>query len=244
MLGTSPPAVVARLGAVLAMVFYAVACSAEARMEQFNVPEQQAITGIPEFARQADIQILVPERDVRGVRTNEVVGTFTVRAALDRLLTGTNLSVISADNQTVTLRTALESATAPGGATVVVAQAVPATAPTSGSPGTAGQHIRLPGTGRDLVVPVARKRPAHLFLQRKGAAMDRAAARLPRARQRDLHPLRTPIRMLRHAAAAGAACAEPLPVPSGACLHCPAADSWRLGRPRSTPQGGWSCGCK
>jgi iron complex outermembrane receptor protein len=155
-----PPSLWARAAAALAMVCYAVAVSAEARMEVFDVPEQQAITGIPEFARQADIQILVPAGDVRGVRTSEVIGNFTIRDGLQKLLSGTNLAVGSSDNQTVTLKALdLEHAGAAGSSStgpVVVAQAAPTGPATPAAPRAQSSAVSEGGL-EEIVVTATRR---------------------------------------------------------------------------------------
>jgi iron complex outermembrane receptor protein len=75
----------------------------QAQAIAFNVPEQAAATGIPEFARQADIQILVTGGAVSGKRTGAVLGSYTVQDGLARLLAGTDLSIASNDGSTITL---------------------------------------------------------------------------------------------------------------------------------------------
>jgi len=74
-----------------------------AQVRQFDVAGQPAAKGIPEFARQADVQILVSERAVRGKSTAPVKGTMTVREAVERLLHNTGLHAISSDGRTFTL---------------------------------------------------------------------------------------------------------------------------------------------
>jgi iron complex outermembrane receptor protein len=78
----------------------------QVRTVQFSVPRQQASSGILEFARQAGIQILVPERILNEKYTAEVQGGFTVAHGLEALLTGTGLVVASGDDKTVTLQLA------------------------------------------------------------------------------------------------------------------------------------------
>lgn len=80
-----------------------MAAPALAQTKSFNVPEQAASTGIPELARQADIQILVSEGVVRGKTTRAVRGNMSVEAALQRLLRGTGLRVGTSDGRTITL---------------------------------------------------------------------------------------------------------------------------------------------
>ena len=77
--------------------------SEEVRTKDFNVPAQSATTGIPEFARQASIQILVSESLVRGKQTTAVTGLHTVEEGLTVLLRGTGLIATSRDGATYTL---------------------------------------------------------------------------------------------------------------------------------------------
>jgi outer membrane receptor protein involved in Fe transport len=59
----------------------------------FNVAEQPAVTGIPDFARQAGIQIVSPV-GMDGLKTRAVRGRHSVDDGLKRLLRGTNLYMI------------------------------------------------------------------------------------------------------------------------------------------------------
>jgi len=77
--------------------------SAQAQVKDFNVPAQSATTGIPEFARQAGIQILVSEKLVRGKQTGVVTGSHSVGDALAILLKGTGLVATSKDGATYTV---------------------------------------------------------------------------------------------------------------------------------------------
>lgn len=79
------------------------ATAAQARPQRFSVPAQAAATGIPQFARQAGLQILVSEDLVRAVRVHAVSGLLEPRAALTRLLEGSGLAVVATDGTVVTL---------------------------------------------------------------------------------------------------------------------------------------------
>lgn len=74
-----------------------------AQEKTFDIPAQPATTGIPEFARQADIQILVGEAAVRGKHTRAVKGRMAVSQALETLLAGTGLRMMSNDEGVITL---------------------------------------------------------------------------------------------------------------------------------------------
>ena len=87
-----------------AAIYAAAAASpALAQLRTFNVPAQPALSGIPEFARQADVQILVSESATRGRSTSAVQGQMSVEEGLRRLLDGTGLNVTSSDGRTFTL---------------------------------------------------------------------------------------------------------------------------------------------
>lgn len=75
--------------------------SAEAR--SFNIPSEDAVQAIPEFARQAGIQIFVPAEKLRGVRLGAVKGTLEVHEALGILLAGSGLSIATDDGKYITL---------------------------------------------------------------------------------------------------------------------------------------------
>jgi iron complex outermembrane receptor protein len=76
---------------------------ARAQGKEFSVPAQPATTGIPEFARQAGIQILVSEPLVRGKQISAVSGSHSVEAGLAILLKGTGLVATSKDGITYTV---------------------------------------------------------------------------------------------------------------------------------------------
>lgn len=88
---------------------------------EFSIPAEYAASSIPEFARQAGLQILVSESDVARVRTQAVSGNFTVNGGLKRLLHGTNLTVASNDGNTVTLRVAQAETNSNGGESAAAA---------------------------------------------------------------------------------------------------------------------------
>src|SRR2546422_289394 len=76
---------------------------ASAQRRTFDVPAGDAVRAIPEFARQADVQILVSDRTVRGRPIAALHGTMPVRAAIRRLLRGTGLRAVSIDAHTYTI---------------------------------------------------------------------------------------------------------------------------------------------
>jgi iron complex outermembrane receptor protein len=87
----------------------AIAClalgqPAHAQQRQFNVPAQDARQAIPEFARQAGIQISAPTGRMRGVRTHAIKGNIDARAALRAMIAGTGLSIASDDGSMIVLK--------------------------------------------------------------------------------------------------------------------------------------------
>lgn len=85
----------------------AVACAAAApslaQERLFNIPAQPAVHAIPELARQAQVQIVAPARDLKGLSTPAVKGRMDVREALRRLIAGTPLRIGSDANNIITL---------------------------------------------------------------------------------------------------------------------------------------------
>jgi iron complex outermembrane receptor protein len=166
MLSSNPVRLAGRLAALVGMLPFAAALSAEGLTGYFNVPAQPATTGIPEFARQGEIQILVPEQDVHGVQTAEVVGLYTIQSGLAKLLAGTNLSVDSSDNDTITLAVKRNSAGNAAGTrgAMILAQAT-AAAP---SPSAASRTSPAPETstadsgGLEEIVVTATRRETSL----------------------------------------------------------------------------------
>jgi len=77
--------------ATAALTAIVAAAPARAQVHQFNIEAQPAQSGIAEFARQADIQILASQELVQDLRTGAVKGQFDTPTALKMLLAGTGL---------------------------------------------------------------------------------------------------------------------------------------------------------
>lgn len=120
---------------------------AVAQTRRFDVPEQAARTGIPLFAHQAGIQILVPSALVGNVAVNRVAGSFEVSTALSMLLAGTDLVPVKAGEALVLRRRFADRAP---NLTRVSVQADVATMP----PPAVLSPSALPGadTGKEIVV--------------------------------------------------------------------------------------------
>ena len=69
------------------------ALAGEPARKAFDVPADAAAISLKRFAEQAGQEIIYPVDDVKGVKTNPVIGDFTAREALDRLVAATDLVV-------------------------------------------------------------------------------------------------------------------------------------------------------
>lgn len=76
----------------------------------FDLPAGNAIKAIPEFARQAGVQIVAPADEIKGVTTPQVKGRLEIREALRKLLIGTGLEIASDDGAVITLKSAEKTA--------------------------------------------------------------------------------------------------------------------------------------
>ncbi len=86
-----------------ALASLALPSVAWAQQLTFDLPSQAANRSIPEFARQAGVQIVAPGKTLRGVTTRQIRGQYDVRAALSLLLQGTGLRIVADDGKSLTL---------------------------------------------------------------------------------------------------------------------------------------------
>jgi len=97
----------------------------------FNLEEAEMQSVLPEFGRQAGLQIVAPSEGIEHVRARRIIGSMTPREALRLLLEGTGISIASDDGHTIALRAprptlaSLASLTLPSAGTAA-AQAAPA----------------------------------------------------------------------------------------------------------------------
>lgn len=77
---------------------------ATAQIRRFDIAPQSARTGIPLFAKQAGMEILVSGTAAEGVNLSRVQGMMDVTQALRQLLTGTDLVIVRAGNAIVLKR--------------------------------------------------------------------------------------------------------------------------------------------
>lgn len=80
----------------------AIACSAPAaaQVRDYNVPAESASKAIATLARQGNVQILLPGRTAKGVRTHAVTGSMSIEDALATMLAGTGLRAQKSGAQT------------------------------------------------------------------------------------------------------------------------------------------------
>jgi outer membrane receptor protein involved in Fe transport len=95
--------------ALMAMLTPAMAA---AQSRSFNIAAGSATKSIPEFARQASIQIVAPGEKLRQVRTPAIKGAYDVRQALQTLLKGSGLRVVDDAGSVITLASAAAMARA------------------------------------------------------------------------------------------------------------------------------------
>ena len=86
----------------LALLFAANGGMAQDRT--FDVPAQPISQAITELARQAGVQISAPTAHLSGVRTRAVTGVMDVETAVNRLIEGTDLEIVSHEGTTFVLR--------------------------------------------------------------------------------------------------------------------------------------------
>lgn len=136
--------------------------AATAQTRQFDVSAQAASTGIPQFAHQAGIQILVPGALADNLRVNRVKGALDIGAALRLLLEGTDLVPVRAGGAIVLRRRAgsERAALAPAAVQVDPAPAQITTEPAPQEDASAGEEIVVTGIRASLQQSINVKRAA------------------------------------------------------------------------------------
>lgn len=81
----------------------------------FDLRPAELRTVLPEFGRQAGLQIVAPSEGIEHVRTRAIKGTMNPREALSMLLEGTGVTITSDDGHTVALRASLPAMASLGG---------------------------------------------------------------------------------------------------------------------------------
>jgi TonB-dependent receptor len=97
--GASRAALIAALS--ISAVYAAPALAQSGK--SFAIAAQPASKGVQVFAQQSGLQVLASASDLDGVRTNAVEGTLPVDQALERLISGTGLTIKSNDGKAIVL---------------------------------------------------------------------------------------------------------------------------------------------
>lgn len=92
-----------------------IALPALAQERLFDLPAADIASVLPEFGRQAGVQIIAPAEAIAAVETPPIKGSMDVREALARLLAGSGVAVVSDDGTTITLRHAAPMLASLGG---------------------------------------------------------------------------------------------------------------------------------
>jgi len=99
-------AVLALASASFTAVVTAVPAHAQEQVRVFSIPAQALASALLEYSRQSDILVVVAPGLIAGKRSPGVSGAYTPSAALEKLLVGTGLKPIRAQNGGFTLASA------------------------------------------------------------------------------------------------------------------------------------------
>ena len=138
---------------------WALASAAAAQTRMFDIPSQAMVAAIPEFGRQAGLQIIAPAGELAGRRSVAIKGQLDARVALRLLLQGTNLEIASDRGGVIALRRRRDPATG-----AVPKAAAPSPSASNRSVGRARRpRLTRPETASlDEVVVTARRREERL----------------------------------------------------------------------------------
>jgi iron complex outermembrane recepter protein len=76
---------------------------------RFAIPAQPLSTALIAFGKQANVQVLTAGQTVEALRSHDTTGTFSIQAALARLLEGTGMTYAFVDARTVVIKPGLAS---------------------------------------------------------------------------------------------------------------------------------------
>jgi len=132
-------------GAILVAVVFCCSPASQAQepKTRFSIPAQPASRGLDAYARQAGVQLLYPYDQVADIKTNAVDGEFSKTEALERLLTGTGLTVESIKEGTIVVRRTSAKTSSKGDT------------PTQAQPSSSNNTSQDPTAGATTTSPVA-----------------------------------------------------------------------------------------
>ncbi len=84
-----------QLALLIAFTLSVLLAQAAAPIRAFDVPAGEAAVTLKQAAKQGQVEIVFPAKLVQGVTTAAVKGEFTARAALNRMLAGTDLVLVT-----------------------------------------------------------------------------------------------------------------------------------------------------
>lgn len=120
--------------AFLATILTLPATGAFARDVEFDLKGGAIEEVLPEFARQAGLQITAPAAQPRGIRVPAYKGSIEPHALLERLIAGSGLSIVAENDRTINLGAAVPMRVALASAPILVAQAQPPAPATAQTP--------------------------------------------------------------------------------------------------------------
>lgn len=139
------------VGAIVATV---LACApAFAQQFEFDIPAQPAVTGIPAFARQANVQIISPVSQLGTQQTRAVRGRYLVEAAIAILLRGTGLRVVRRSGDVISLAMPRNAARPSSPAWLDRARPRPAAKVAAPTPATSPPETLIVVTGTRIARP-------------------------------------------------------------------------------------------
>ncbi len=150
------------------------AAPAVAQEVNFDLQAAELRSVLPEFGRQAGLQIVAPGGAIANVRTRPVKGEMNPREALAMLLQGTGISIASDDGHTIALRAPSQATASLGPATVGKATATTTVVATTTQSAPTGQAAPVQEQER----PAAQSQPVTTMstLEVVGTQIKRVAA--------------------------------------------------------------------
>ena len=150
------------------------AAPAVAQEVNFDLQAAELRSVLPEFGRQAGLQIVAPGGAIANVRTRPVKGEMNPREALAMLLQGTGISIASDDGHTIALRAPSQATASLGPATVGKATATTTVVATATQSAPTGQAAPVQEQER----PAAQSQPVTTMstLEVVGTQIKRVAA--------------------------------------------------------------------
>ncbi|MGY4395733.1 iron complex outermembrane receptor protein [Sphingomonas sp. UYAg733] len=92
-----------------AIMLWAAPVAAQSR-QSYNLPAGDAAQNVQKIAVESGVQVMAPNADLAGIKTNAVKGDYTPVEALQRMLANTGLEVVASGENTVVIRRAVETA--------------------------------------------------------------------------------------------------------------------------------------